>query len=149
MIWRIEVLGQLGQKVSKIPSQPIKLGMMVRAWHLSYVCERCKCSKGRSPDQPAQKHKTLSQKITKAKEGWECGSSGEHLPSKCKALSSNPSTTKELVALLGKLNRRIISLRPASNHKLRPYLKETQQIKNLSSWLLKCLVCYGKLISFL
>jgi hypothetical protein len=48
---------------------------------------------------PGQKHKTLSEKITKAKRAWGRAQVMEHLPNSCKSLSSNPTAVKKKVCL--------------------------------------------------
>jgi hypothetical protein len=48
-----------------------------------------------SPAEPGQKHKPLPEKQTKAKRAKGVAQVLEHLPSKLKALSSNPSATKK------------------------------------------------------
>jgi hypothetical protein len=85
------VKGQSRQKVNEIPSQQKKAeygGMNL----LSQPPGRYK-KEDRSSAQPGQKCKTLPQK-TKAKRSRGMVQMVEHLPSKCKALSSNTNTTK-------------------------------------------------------
>jgi hypothetical protein len=91
-IRRIEVQGQPRQKVLKTPSQPIKAGH--GGTHLSsQLCGNHK-QEDCSPVWPM--HKTRHYlKNNQSKKGW--GVTEECLPSKCKALSSNPSTAKKNV----------------------------------------------------
>jgi hypothetical protein len=94
--WEVEIRkilvgNQPQEKASKTLSQPIK------AWygsgHLSsQMCERHK-SEDHGKAWPGQKFGDPIQKITKAKRVMGVAQVVECLPSKCKALNLNPSTS--------------------------------------------------------
>jgi hypothetical protein len=82
---RIEVPGQLSQKVNE-------LGVMVTP--VISTTQEVVVKRLSSKASPGKSQETLSEKQLKPKQGWGCGSSGECLPSRCKALSSTPRTTE-------------------------------------------------------
>jgi hypothetical protein len=90
---KLQFEASLGKKVSEAPIATSKLVMVVLIYDLSYaggIGRRIVvsgCSR--------QKHQTLSEKITKAKRDGGMTQVIEHLPSTCKALSSNPRRKKK------------------------------------------------------
>jgi hypothetical protein len=50
---------------------------------------------------PGQKHKTLCKKYIRTKKGGDVAPVVEYVPSTCKALSLNPSTTKVITIIDG------------------------------------------------
>jgi hypothetical protein len=70
-----------------------KVGMLSDAWHPNYSR---KYKTGSSPGQLGKKKQDPVFKTTRAKTAGGMAQVVEHLPSMCKALSSNPRTAKKI-----------------------------------------------------
>jgi hypothetical protein len=101
------VKGQLRQRVLKNPISPS--GSIILSCMLINLIARGSTNRritihanvGKKPD-PISK---ITNNNQKKKKGWRSGSGGRHLPSKHKALSSNPSTTNKKLAMCAHTER--------------------------------------------